>query len=71
MSLIYFALSLNAGTLSGDVFLNTLLLGVVEFPATFLTFVILRTGIIGQRVALDASFLWKTRTPSPARLRST
>ena len=48
MSLIYFALSLNAGTLAGDLFVNTLLLGVVEIPATALAFIILQKGIIGK-----------------------
>ena len=48
VSLIYFALSLNAGTLAGDLFINTFLLGVVEIPATAMSFIILQKGIIGK-----------------------
>ena len=29
-NLVYYAISLNAGTLSGDIFLNTFLTGLVE-----------------------------------------
>ena len=29
-SLVYYAISLNAGTLSGDIFFNTFLTGLVE-----------------------------------------
>ncbi len=47
VSLIYFALSLNAGTLSGDLFVNTFLLGVIEFPVLLLNYLILQKGIIG------------------------
>ena len=47
-SLIYFALSLNSGSLSGDIFLNTFLLGAVEIPAGLLNMYVLQTGLLGR-----------------------
>ena len=47
-SLIYFALSLNSGSLSGDVFVNTFLLGLVEIPANLINMFVLHKGILGK-----------------------
>ena len=47
-SLIYFALSLNAGSLSGDIFLNTFLLGAVEVPETLFNVYVLHSGLLGE-----------------------
>ena len=48
-SLIYYALSLNSGSLAGDLFLNTFLLGAVEVPAALLNMILLTKGLVGER----------------------
>lgn len=45
MSMVYYGLSLNSGSLAGDFYLNFFLTGLVEFPAYTLCLVLLdRTG---------------------------
>lgn len=56
VSLIYFALSLNTGTLAGDLFLNTLLFALVDIPATLISFYVLQWGIIGEIKVIFKSF---------------
>jgi MFS transporter, OCT family, solute carrier family 22 (organic cation transporter), member 4/5 len=54
-SLMYYALSLNAGRLPGDVFLNMFLLSVVEIPANMLAVPLLER--VGRRLTLGVSTL--------------
>ncbi|XP_023931563.1 organic cation transporter protein-like [Lingula anatina] len=42
--MVYFGLSLNSGKIGGDVFVNFLIIGLVEFPAYSVCFVIDRLG---------------------------
>ncbi|XP_023932923.1 organic cation transporter protein-like [Lingula anatina] len=44
VSMVYFGLSLNSGKIGGDVFVNFLIIGLVEFPAYSVCFVIDRLG---------------------------
>ena len=48
-SFIYYALSLNARSLSGNVFINFFLLSAVEIPANIAAFLCLRAKILGRR----------------------
>lgn len=54
-SLMYYALSLNAGRLPGDIFLNMFLLAVVEIPANILAVPLLER--VGRRLTLGVSTL--------------
>ena len=53
---MYYGVSLNSGTLAGDIYLNTFLLGVVEIPANILCFLLSnsigRTWTIGFSLVL-------------------
>ena len=49
MNLLYYALSLNAESLAGDVYLNTFLLGAVEIPANLITLVLMDMKLFGRR----------------------
>ena len=44
-SMAYYATSVNTGTLTGDVYLNTFIAGALEFPADIMcVFIIIRFG---------------------------
>jgi len=50
---MFYALSLNAGRLPGDVFINMFLLSVVEIPACFIAAVLLER--VGRRLTVGVS----------------
>ena len=52
---MYYALSLNAGRLPGDIFLNMFLLAVVEIPANLIALPLLERA--GRRLTLSVSML--------------
>ena len=49
INLIFFALSLNAGNLVGDLFLNASLLGLVDVPANVLCFILMNVQLLGRK----------------------
>ena len=49
---IFYALSMNAGSLSGNIFLNSFLLGLVEIPANALFMFTINVPRIGRRISL-------------------
>ena len=55
--MIYYVLSLNAGTLAGDVFLNTALLGLVEIPSGILCFIAMKSRTLGRKKTVAFSAL--------------
>ena len=55
--MMYYALSLNAGSLSGNIFLNTALLGLVEVPAIFLGAVLVTWKYTGRRITVSLSLV--------------
>lgn len=52
---MYYALSLNAGRLPGDIFLNMFLLAAVEIPANLLAVPLLDK--VGRRLTMGISML--------------
>ena len=48
-ALTYFALSLNSGSLAGDVFLNTFVMGVIETPANIISLFCMNMSLFGRR----------------------
>ena len=48
-SLMYYAMSLNTGSLHGDIFLNTTISGLVEIPANILCVLFLNWRFSGRR----------------------
>ena len=56
-SLMYYALSLNSGSLAGDLFLNTFLLGLVEIPANIFCALGLQWRYLGRRLTASLSLL--------------
>ena len=49
MSVVYHALAFNTGTLAGNIYLNTTLLGLVEIPGLLLTLVTVRSVRFGRK----------------------
>lgn len=49
-ALMYYSLSLNTQSLSGSVYLNTLILGAVEIPANFIAIILLNWKFTGRRL---------------------
>jgi hypothetical protein len=47
---MYWAMSFNSGTLSGNIYLNTLLLGVVEIPAIIVAYFTLNWPPLGRKL---------------------
>ena len=57
VSFIYYALSLNANTLIGDIFLNFFFLSAVEIPANLIALLGLRSRLFGRRYTHVIAFL--------------
>ena len=53
---MYYGLALNTGTLAGDIYLNTFLMGAVEIPANIIAIIILNK--VGRRVAVGGGLLF-------------
>ncbi len=49
MSLVYNALTFNVGTLAGNIYINTTLLGLVEIPGLLLSLLTARWPPLGRR----------------------
>lgn len=56
-SLMYFALSLNTGSLVGDVFVNTVISGAVEVPANILCILCMNWKKLGRRLTCSLSLV--------------
>ena len=54
---MFYALSLNSGSLYGDFFINNLLLGVVEIPANVLTILCCNWKRLGRRLTSSLSLV--------------
>jgi hypothetical protein len=54
---MYWAMSFNSGTLSGNIYLNTLLLGVVEIPAIIVAYFTLNWPPLGRKLTTGGSML--------------
>lgn len=52
---MYYGLALNAGTLAGDIYLNTFLMGAVEIPANIIALVLLSKA--GRRYGVGGGLL--------------
>ena len=48
-SLTYYALSLNAGSLHGNIYLNVFLYGAVEVPATVIVYFMMDSKVLGRK----------------------
>ena len=55
IGLTYYGLSLNAGSLAGNIYLNSFLLGLVEIPAVLLCVVIINRRPLGRRLTVSFS----------------
>ena len=56
-SFVYFGLSLNTGTLSGNIYVNTALSGLLEIPAKLITIVLIESKTLGRRLTLFGAML--------------
>merc|ERR1719277_397446 len=56
-SMVFFALSLGASNLAGDIFINSALLGLVEIPAFFVCMWSINYKHIGRRISVAGFFL--------------
>lgn len=56
-SLMYYAMSLNTGSLSGDIFVNTVISGAVEIPSLVVCVFLLGWRITGRRLSCSISFI--------------
>ena len=56
-SLMYWALSFNTGSLSGNIYLNTFLLGIVELPALLLSYYCMGWPRLGRRLTCGFALL--------------
>lgn len=54
---MYYALSLNTGSLAGSIYLNTALMGLVEIPANILCYFTLNWRVTGRRVTCGGGLL--------------
>ena len=59
-SLMFYGLSLNIGSLTGDLFLNSFLMAAVEIPANLLC--MLMMGKLGRRVSICGALLFAALT---------
>ena len=57
VNLLYYGLSLNTGTLAGNVFTNTFLLGLVEVPGNVICLVCLGIPALGRKITTTGSFM--------------
>ena len=55
MSMVYYGLALNTGSLTGDAYVNASVSAALEFPAILLTHIMLR--FLGRRALLSAGFV--------------
>jgi len=54
--LTYYGLSYSAEALGGDIFINTLVSGLVEYPAYIICFFIVGHPKIGRKFSMSGSF---------------
>src|SRR6218665_165740 len=54
---MYYAMSLNTGALSGDIFINTAISGAVEVPALVICALLLGWRVTGRRLSCSISFV--------------
>lgn len=54
---MYYALSLNTGSLDGSIYLNTALMGLVEIPANILCYFTLSWRVTGRRLTCGGSLI--------------
>ncbi len=57
VNLLYYGLSLNTGTLAGNVFTNTFLLGLVEVPGNLICLVCLGIPVLGRKFTTAGAFM--------------